>query len=67
MAIAQRDGFSRLIDKMEPSDVLVVTKPDRLGRDAIDVSMTLARLEKMGTRVSASPWAASISPARLEK
>lgn len=51
MAIAQREGFSRLIDKMEQGDVLVVTKLDRLGRDAIDVSTTVARLEEMGIRV----------------
>ena len=50
-AIAQRKGFSRLLDKMEKGDVLVVTKLDRLGRDAVDVSMTVARLEKMGIRV----------------
>ncbi len=50
-AIAQRKGFSRLLDKMEKGDVLVVTKLDRLGRDAVDVSMTVARLEKMGVRV----------------
>lgn len=50
-AIAQRKGFFRLLDKMEKGDVLVVTKLDRLGRDAIDVSMTVARLEKMGVRV----------------
>ena len=51
MAIAQRKGFSRLLDKMETGDVLVVTKLDRLGRDAIDVSLTVARLEEMGIRV----------------
>lgn len=51
MAIAQREGFSRLIDKMEAGDVLVVTKLDRLGRDAVDVSTTVARLEKAGVRV----------------
>lgn len=51
MAIAQREGFSRLIDKMEPGDVLVVTKLDRLGRDAVDVSTTVARLEKDRIRV----------------
>lgn len=51
MAIAQREGFSRLLDKMEKSDVLVVTKLDRLGRDAVDVSMTVAKLETMGIRV----------------
>jgi len=51
MAITQRKGFSRLLNKMERSDVLVVTKLDRLGRDAIDVSMTVAKLEKMNIRV----------------
>lgn len=51
MAIAQREGFSRLIDKIEPGDVLVVTKLDRLGRDAVDVSTTVTRLEKEGVRV----------------
>lgn len=51
MAIAQREGFSRLIDRMEKGDVLVVTKLDRLGRDAVDVSTTVAKLETIGIRV----------------
>jgi putative DNA-invertase from lambdoid prophage Rac len=51
MPAARRKGFSRLLDKMENRDVLIVTKLDRLGRDAIDVSITVARLEKMGIRV----------------
>lgn len=50
-AVAQRKGFSRLLDRMEKGDVLVVTKLDRLGRDAIDVSGTVADLEEMGIRV----------------
>ncbi len=50
-AITQRKGFSRLLDKMEKGDVLVVTKLDRLGRDTVDVSMTVTKLEKMGIRV----------------
>ena len=50
-AIAQREGFSRLLDRMEKGDVLVVTKLDRLGRDAVDVSTTVARLENRGVRV----------------
>ncbi|MCZ6910741.1 MAG: recombinase family protein, partial [Rickettsia endosymbiont of Ixodes persulcatus] len=33
---------------MEKNDVLVVTKLDRLGRDAIDVSITVNKLEKIG-------------------
>ena len=50
-AISQRKGFSRLIDKMEKGDVLVVTKLDRLGRDTIDVSLTVEKLENIGIRV----------------
>jgi putative DNA-invertase from lambdoid prophage Rac len=51
IAIARRPGFAKLIDKLETGDVLVVTKLDRLGRDAIDVSATVARLEELGVRV----------------
>lgn len=50
-AIARRRGFSRLLDRMEKGDVLIVTRLDRLGRDAIDVSATIARLADMGVRV----------------
>lgn len=49
--IAQRKGFSRLLDRLERRDVLVVTKLDRLGRNAIDVSTTVAKLEAVGVRV----------------
>lgn len=51
MAITQRGGFSKLLDRMEKGDVLIVTKLDRLGRDAIDVSTTVAKLEGIGIRV----------------
>lgn len=51
VAITRRKCFARLLDKMERGDVLIVTKLDRLGRDAIDVSTTVARLEKMGVRI----------------
>jgi putative DNA-invertase from lambdoid prophage Rac len=50
-AIEQRPGFMRLLDKLEQDDVLVVTKLDRLGRNAIDVAATVARLSGMGVRV----------------
>jgi putative DNA-invertase from lambdoid prophage Rac len=36
---------------MERNDVLVVTQLDRLGRDAIDISITVAKLAKMGIKV----------------
>lgn len=51
IAIAQRRGFSRLMDKLEAGDVLIVTKLDRLGRDAIDVSTTVKALAEIGVRV----------------
>jgi len=51
VAIAQRPEFARLLDKVEQCDVLIVTKLDRLGRDAIDVTSTVADLEKRGIRV----------------
>lgn len=51
MAIAGRAGFKRLLDKMEVGDILVVTKLDRLGRDAVDVSTTVDNLETMGIRI----------------
>ncbi|MCC8369747.1 MAG: recombinase family protein [Rickettsia endosymbiont of Oxypoda opaca] len=51
MPIAKRQGFAHLLNKMENGDVLVVTKLDRLGRDAIDVSITVNKLEKIGIKV----------------
>ena len=50
-AIAQRQGFAKLMDRLEAGDVLIVTKLDRLGRDAIDVSLTVKALAGMGVRV----------------
>ncbi|MGI2032042.1 recombinase family protein [Rhizobium panacihumi] len=47
----QRKGFQRLLDRMETGDVLVVTKLDRLGRNAIDVGATVAKLEAQEIRV----------------
>jgi putative DNA-invertase from lambdoid prophage Rac len=48
---SQRRGFVRLLDKLETGDVLVVTKLDRLGRDAMDVQATVKRLSALGVRV----------------
>ncbi len=47
----ERKGFNHLLERMEAGDVLVVTKLDRLGRNAIDVQSTVQRLEGMGIRV----------------
>ena len=51
MPTVRRKGFTRLLEKIENKDILVVTKLDRLGRDAIDVSSTVAKLEKIGIKV----------------
>lgn len=51
MPITQRPEFSRLVDRLEPGDILIVTKLDRLGRDAIDVSSTVKALADEGVRV----------------
>ncbi|TBG52545.1 recombinase family protein [Rhizobium leguminosarum] len=50
-AIAQRKQFSKLLDRLEAGDILIVTKLDRLGRDAMDVSATVKALAEMGVRV----------------
>src|ERR1700693_6460808 len=41
----------KLLDRLEQDDVLIVTKLDRLGRNAIDVATTVAKLADMGVRV----------------
>lgn len=46
-----RAGFNKLLERMEAGDVLVVTKLDRLGRNAIDVQSTVELLEGKGIRV----------------
>src|SRR3954471_24123267 len=51
VAATQRRGFVRLLDRLEPGDVLVVTKLDRLGRNAMDVGLTVAQLANLGVRV----------------
>ncbi len=50
-SIDQRPGFAKLLDRMERDDVLIVTKMDRLGRNAVDVTQTVERLTGMGVRV----------------
>ena len=51
VAALERKGFARLLDKLEAGDVLVVTKMDRLGRNAMDVRATVERLETSGVKV----------------
>jgi putative DNA-invertase from lambdoid prophage Rac len=47
----ERQAFRKLIDKLDWDDVLVVTKLDRLGRNAMDVRATVERLADMQVRV----------------
>lgn len=50
-AAMQRPGFARLVDRLETGDVLIVTKLDRLGRNAMDVRTTVEQLASEGVRV----------------
>ena len=50
-AAMERKEFARLIDRLEARDVLIVTKLDRLGRNAMDVRATVGRLTDAGVRV----------------
>jgi len=47
----ERKGFLTLLNKLEANDVLIVTKLDRLGRNAMDVRATVERLAAIGVRV----------------
>ncbi|WP_048960523.1 recombinase family protein [Enterobacter bugandensis] len=47
----ERPEFNRLTDRMEKGDVLVVTKLDRLGRNATDIRKTVEQLADAGVRV----------------
>ncbi|MGZ5030399.1 MAG: recombinase family protein [Methylobacter sp.] len=47
----QRPGFKELLIKLEAGDILVVTKLDRLGRNAIDVRSTVDDLAANGVKV----------------
>jgi putative DNA-invertase from lambdoid prophage Rac len=51
VAAAERKGFAKLLDRLEAEDVLIVTKLDRLGRNAMDVRATVERLAAEGVRV----------------
>jgi putative DNA-invertase from lambdoid prophage Rac len=51
VAAIERVGWAKLVDRMEAGDVLIVTKLDRLGRNAMDVRSTVERLAENGVRV----------------
>ncbi|WP_153134741.1 recombinase family protein [Paraburkholderia agricolaris] len=48
---AERPGFSKLLDKLDEGDTLVVTKLDRLGRNTTDVLVTVEMLAAIGVHV----------------
>lgn len=48
---SERAGFQKLLDRVESGDVLIVTKLDRLGRNAMDVRQTVEMLAGRGIRV----------------
>lgn len=47
----QRPGFADLLRRLEEGDVLIVTKLDRLGRNAMDVRATVEALADRGIRI----------------
>lgn len=51
VATSERPMFAKLVERMEAGDVLVVTKLDRLGRNAMDVRSTVEALAANGIRV----------------
>src|SRR5688500_16326673 len=48
---AQRPQFREMLSKMRRGESLVVTKIDRLGRDAIDIQQTVKALKAHGIKV----------------
>ncbi|NCP15046.1 MAG: recombinase family protein [Sphingomonadales bacterium] len=51
VAAMQRPEFAKLVDRLESGDILIVTKLDRLGRNAMDVRATVEALAAIGVRV----------------
>ncbi|MBD8826271.1 recombinase family protein [Pseudomonas sp. CFBP 13602] len=51
IAAKERAGFQKLLDRMKSGDVLIVTKLDRLGRNAMDVRQTVEHLAATSIRV----------------
>lgn len=51
VAAMERKGFAKLVDRLEAGDILIVTKLDRLGRNAMDLRTTVERLAVEGVKV----------------
>ncbi len=48
---SQRPQFRDMLTKIRQGESLVVTKIDRLGRDAVDIQQTVKQLKALGVRV----------------
>lgn len=48
----QRNGFGRLMKKIQEGDELIVTKLDRLGRSGVDILSTIQTLQSKGVVVT---------------
>ncbi len=51
IAAFQRKEFPKLVDRLEAGDILIVTKLDRLGRNAMDVRATVEKLACLNIKV----------------
>lgn len=51
VAASERPGFTKLLDRMENGNVLIVSKLDRLGRNAMDIRKTVEMLADSEIRV----------------
>lgn len=51
VAASQRPAFKRMLGQVRKGETLVVSKLDRLGRDAIDVLQTVRQLGERGIKV----------------
>ena len=51
VAAGERPAFRKLLEKLETGDVLIVTKLDRLGRNAMDVGQTVEALATLGVKI----------------
>lgn len=51
VAAMERTEFARLVDRLEIGDILIVTKLDRLGCNAMDVRATVEHMASMGVSV----------------
>ena len=47
----KRPEFTKLVDRLEKSDVILTTKLDRLGRNTVDILNTVEKLSNIGVRV----------------